>query len=91
MNGAGSPGHLAVRDSRDPLLAKYAQSVGYRRSPGLTVASASAGIGLHRILLWSAWWSTTTDLASSSRTKVLEPSTWGKDSGDLFVLSTHVR
>jgi hypothetical protein len=48
-----------------PLLAKYAQSVGYRRSPGLTVSCASDGIGLRRILFWSAWWSTT-DLAPSS-------------------------
>jgi len=30
-------------------------------------------------------------VASSSRTQVLDPSTWAKDPGDLLVLSTNVR
>jgi hypothetical protein len=40
-------------DGYDPLLAKYAQAVGQRRSPGLAPHGAAVGIGPRRVLLWS--------------------------------------
>jgi hypothetical protein len=49
-------GHDAgpARRGRDSLLAKYAQTVGYCRSPGFWGHSASVSIGPRRSLLWSA-------------------------------------
>jgi hypothetical protein len=64
---------LAVPDRGEHLLAKYAQTVGCRRSPGVTVTNASAAIGPRRTLLWSARWSTTTGLGCSSRSQVHTP------------------
>ena len=43
-----SSGRLAVLDGHDPLLAKQAQFVGYRRSPGVAAIGTSAGIGRRR-------------------------------------------
>jgi hypothetical protein len=73
------------------LLAKYAQTVGCCRSPGLTAMGASARIGSRRTLLWSAWWSTTTDLASSSRSQVHRSPRWAKFVAGLLRLSIDVR
>ena len=47
------PGGAKGTRTPDPLLAKYAQAVGYRRSPGACSHGESARIGPCRMPLWS--------------------------------------
>jgi hypothetical protein len=54
--------------SRDPLLAKYAQAVGQRRSPGLVITARPSGSARVGSRSGQPWWSAITDPATSSRT-----------------------
>ena len=54
----------------DLLLAKYAQTVGHRRSPGIAVTARPSGSARGGPCCGQPWWSAITGLASSSRSQL---------------------
>ena len=56
--------------TRDLLLAKYARTVGYGRSPGTEPCAHPLGSARVESRCGQPWWSAITDLASSSRSQV---------------------
>src|SRR5690349_3031834 len=53
LTGSGRHPHM-LQGQREPLHARYAQVVGYRRSPGYWSPLGSARIAVLPALLWSA-------------------------------------